>query len=87
METQASEAQRRNLRLRQIGMVFQEFCLLDYLSARDNVLLPLLLIGLGVLAPAFGSSRSGKNSWQFIRNIGVFAMALLLLYGFEKPVL
>jgi putative ABC transport system ATP-binding protein len=42
-QTQASEAQRRNLRLRQIGMVFQEFCLLDYLSARDNVLLPLLL--------------------------------------------
>jgi len=40
---QASEAQRRDLRLRRIGMVFQEFCLLDYLSARDNVLLPLLL--------------------------------------------
>ncbi len=42
-QAQASEAQRRDLRLRRIGMVFQEFCLLDYLSARDNVLLPLLL--------------------------------------------
>ncbi|MAE45748.1 MAG: ABC transporter ATP-binding protein [Planctomycetes bacterium] len=42
-QIQASEAQRRDLRLRRIGMVFQEFCLLDYLSARDNVLLPLLL--------------------------------------------
>ena len=61
--------------------------LVSFLRYVHTVLLPLLLIGLGVLAPAFGSSRSGKNSWQFIRNIGVFAMALLLLYGFEKPVL
>jgi len=61
--------------------------LVSFLRYSHTVLLPLLLIGLGVLAPAFGSSRSGNNSWQFIRNIGVFAMALLLLYGFEKPVL
>ena len=51
------------------------------------MLLPLLLIGLGVLAPAFGSSRSRNNYWQFLNNFGVFALALLLLYGFEKPVL
>jgi hypothetical protein len=61
--------------------------LVSFLRYAHTVLLPLLLIGVGVLVPAFGSSRSGNNSWQFIRNIGVFALALLLLYGFEKPVL
>lgn len=35
-----SENQRRALRVRRIGMVFQEFELLDYLTAIDNILLP-----------------------------------------------
>jgi putative ABC transport system ATP-binding protein len=35
-----SDGQRRDLRIRTIGMVFQEFELLDYLSVLDNVLLP-----------------------------------------------
>jgi putative ABC transport system ATP-binding protein len=35
-----SNAQRRALRITRIGMVFQEFELLDYLSAEENVLLP-----------------------------------------------
>ena len=33
------EAERRRLRAQKIGLVFQEFELLDYLSVRDNVLL------------------------------------------------
>ena len=34
------ERQRRAFRIRHIGMIFQDFELLDYLSARDNILLP-----------------------------------------------
>lgn len=40
-----SDGQRRQRRAEQIGLVFQEFELLDYLTARDNVLLPYRLIG------------------------------------------
>lgn len=36
----AADAARRNFRIRHIGFVFQEFELLDYLSVRDNILLP-----------------------------------------------
>ena len=39
------EDQRRAHRLARIGMVFQEFELLDYLSAGDNILLPYRLGG------------------------------------------
>ncbi len=35
-----SDARRRNFRIRNIGMIFQEFELLEYLSVRDNILLP-----------------------------------------------
>jgi putative ABC transport system ATP-binding protein len=42
-----SDAQRRRLRLSHIGMVFQEFELLEYLSARDNITLPARLAGVG----------------------------------------
>jgi len=35
-----TDGERRDLRIRTIGMVFQEFELLDYLSVLDNVLLP-----------------------------------------------
>jgi ABC-type lipoprotein export system ATPase subunit len=38
-------ADRRTLRIRKIGLVFQEFELLDYLSVLDNVLLPYRLHG------------------------------------------
>lgn len=40
-----SEAAKRTLRLRQLGLVFQDFALLDYLSVRDNILLPSRLGG------------------------------------------
>ena len=35
-----SDAARRSFRIRRIGLVFQEFELLDYLDVRDNILLP-----------------------------------------------
>jgi putative ABC transport system ATP-binding protein len=38
--TQLDERRRRDFRIRHIGMIFQDFELLDYLSARDNILLP-----------------------------------------------
>jgi len=37
------DAERRRFRLRTVGLVFQEFELLDYLSVLDNVLLPFRL--------------------------------------------
>lgn len=38
-----NDAQRRAFRIRRIGFVFQEFELLDYLCARENILLPFML--------------------------------------------
>jgi putative ABC transport system ATP-binding protein len=35
-----SDAQRRNFRISRIGLIFQQFELIDYLTARDNILLP-----------------------------------------------
>lgn len=40
-----SEAERRRFRLHQIGIVFQEFELLDHLTALQNILLPCRLSG------------------------------------------
>ncbi|MEP5765954.1 MAG: ATP-binding cassette domain-containing protein [Halieaceae bacterium] len=36
-----ADAQRRDFRIRSLGLVFQNFELLDYLNIRDNILLPL----------------------------------------------
>lgn len=38
-----SDAERRAFRLRSVGMVFQEFELLDYLNVQQNILLPFSL--------------------------------------------
>jgi putative ABC transport system ATP-binding protein len=35
-----TDAERRSFRIRNIGLVFQEFELLEYLTVRDNILLP-----------------------------------------------
>lgn len=40
-----SEDARRARRIQRVGMVFQEFELLDYLSAKENVLLPYFISG------------------------------------------
>ena len=39
------QAQRRRFRIQSIGLVFQEFELLDYLSVLDNILLPFRISG------------------------------------------
>ncbi|MDJ0853254.1 MAG: ABC transporter ATP-binding protein [Myxococcota bacterium] len=41
--TELDDGARRSFRIRQVGLVFQEFELLDYLSVLDNVLLPYRL--------------------------------------------
>jgi putative ABC transport system ATP-binding protein len=41
-----SETARRDFRLRHIGLVFQDFALLDYLTVEENVLLPQRFAGL-----------------------------------------
>ena len=38
-----SEAERRSFRISQIGFVFQDFRLIDYLNIRENMLLPYRL--------------------------------------------
>ena len=38
--TSLSESARRAFRIKNVGLVFQEFELLEYLSVLDNVLLP-----------------------------------------------
>lgn len=43
--TQLSARSLRALRLRRLGLVFQDFALLDYLSVEDNILLPTRLGG------------------------------------------
>jgi putative ABC transport system ATP-binding protein len=45
--TQLSDARRRDFRIANLGLVFQNFELLDYLTVRDNILLPLR-IGRGL---------------------------------------
>ncbi len=40
---QLNDAERRNFRISQIGFVFQEFELIEYLSVRENIRLPYLI--------------------------------------------
>lgn len=47
-----SDAQRRMFRAREIGFVFQDFALLDYLSARQNILYPYRITPALTLDPA-----------------------------------
>ncbi|MBC7772580.1 MAG: ATP-binding cassette domain-containing protein [Pyrinomonadaceae bacterium] len=53
-----SDAERRRFRAERIGMVFQEFELLEYLSAMDNMLLPFLLRTGRVSSDAKGVARA-----------------------------
>ena len=53
-----SESQRRDLRLRRVGFVFQEFRLLEYLDVFQNILLPYRLGSLRLNAEAKDRARS-----------------------------
>lgn len=44
------DAARRALRLRRVGLIPQDLCLLDYLTARQNILLPLRSVGRSAAA-------------------------------------
>lgn len=48
---QLADARRRDFRIRKLGLVFQNFELLDYLNVRDNILLPLR-VGRGLAVTA-----------------------------------
>lgn len=47
--TSLSEASRRNFRISSIGLVFQDFELVEYLNVRENIFLPYLINGSLVL--------------------------------------
>jgi len=54
-----SDAARRVLRLRQMGMVFQDFELIEYLNVLDNILLPYRLGGALKLGPTVVARATG----------------------------
>ncbi len=57
--SELSDASRRAFRIRRLGLVFQEFALLDHLNVVDNVLLPYRITpALGLDATARGRARS-----------------------------
>lgn len=67
------EAARRAFRAREIGLVFQEFELLDYLDARDNVLVPYRLMG-----------RVARADWDAARARAADLFGALGLDGKER---
>ena len=56
---QLSDARARAVRIKSIGMVFQDFGLLEYLSVSDNILLPCR-IGAGLPADPATRERAAK---------------------------
>lgn len=56
-----AESERRRHRARDIGLVFQEFELFDYLDARDNVLVPFRLHG-GLPRAEFDQARARTDA-------------------------
>jgi len=60
------EAGRRALRIRRVGMVFQRFALLDYLTALENILLPFRINKALGREPGGDAPRGG--SWRAARS-------------------
>ena len=67
--TQLSDAGRRKFRLQNMGMVFQSFALMPYLTVRDNVLLPLRMSG----RPA--DSNADRRCRQLLEAVRIEALA------------
>ena len=64
--TQLPDARRRDFRIRNLGLVFQNFELLDYLDVQDNILLPLR-IGRGLSV----SSESRQRAHTLAARLGI----------------
>ncbi len=62
--SQAGDAARRNFRISNVGLIFQEFELLEYLSVRENVLLP------------YRVNRSLKLDREVVASVGSLAAAV-----------
>lgn len=54
----------RDFRLRRVGLVFQDFALLDYLTVEENVLLPMRLGG-------FEKDESVERAHELIKQLGI----------------
>ena len=65
--TERSETERRAARLREVGMVWQEFALLDHLSVLENTLLPLRL------DPTANVSSHRDSARQLLTRLGLGA--------------
>ena len=59
-----SSAALRDFRLRQVGLVFQDFALLDYLTVEENVLLPMRLGG-------FEKAESVERAHELIEQLDI----------------
>jgi putative ABC transport system ATP-binding protein len=53
--TALGDAERRDFRIKRLGLIFQEFELLEYLTVLDNILLPYRITGALALEPAVRS--------------------------------
>lgn len=65
--TRQGNRQRRNFRISRVGFVFQEFELLEYLSVKDNILLPYYLNSTLQLTPGV---RQTADSLAQSMNLG-----------------
>ena len=75
--TQLDDAARRDFRVRSVGLVFQDFELLDYLDVLDNVLLPYRLQpGLGLDATVEDRARQLATDLGVGEKLGRFAHQL-----------
>ncbi len=64
--SQLTDAQRREFRLQKIGLVFQDFQLIDYLSVLDNVLLPCRISSTIVL-----NSKHRDRAAELLKRVGL----------------
>ncbi|MEM9399761.1 MAG: ABC transporter ATP-binding protein [Verrucomicrobiota bacterium] len=60
--SQANELQRRSYRLKEIGLIFQEFELLEHLTCKENMLLPMRLCDSGI-------SKSHQDRVEELANV------------------
>ena len=61
-----SDSELRNLRIKQIGFVFQDFKLLEYLNVYDNILLPYR-----INSSMAGVSGRGNKAKELCKHLGV----------------